>query len=240
MSQVSDKGESREQMKREIMSEIRRDERHRRTWGCLRWMLVKLGLFLVTLLIVAVGIAKTGLYEIPVLTNWLYQAGEPTRVVQPLMGYDDEQVMQGAMARAEYNGSTGLFSVNLTEKELSTLATGAVGVKDDNFDFTIKSAQMAVMEQGIEVFTVLSRPERDVTVKILVDPLVKDGKIVLDAKELQVGSLNMPSFLVSSVSKLISGQFMDSLATGLGELQDVQTKEGELTIIFKPQIKLFQ
>ena len=241
MTLVGNDGVGREKMKKEIIKEVRHDEKRRKAINCLGCLFLKLIFFLVVALLVAFGVAKTGLYEIPVLTNWLYHPGEPIRVVQPLIGSDGEQVMRNAMARAEYNAAVNLFSVNLTEQELTTLVVEAAAKQGGESGFEIKLVQMTVSEEGIELFAVSPRSERDVTIKSLIRPVVTEGKMLLDVRTLEIGALSIPGSFVSLVSKIVSGQLSDALslsASGLGELHEVRTEDKQLYIVFKPQLKL--
>ena len=58
-------------MKKEILSEIRHDERQRKVAGCLFWLAVKLVILAIPVVLAAVVIAKSGFYEVPLLSGWL-------------------------------------------------------------------------------------------------------------------------------------------------------------------------
>lgn len=241
---VGNGGVSREKMKKEIKEEIRRDEKRRKLVNCIGCLTLKLVVLLAVVLFTASLVAKTGLYEIPVLTNWLYHPSEPTRIVQPLIGYDGEQVMQNAMARAEYNGITSSFSISLSEQELTTIAAEAAEKSDNESGFAIKSVQMTVSTDGIELFAVSPRSERDVTIKSLFLPSISDnGKMIFDVKTLEIGALDIPGVLVSPVSRIISGQLSDTLSLtdgGLGELQEVRTEDKRLHLVFRLKLPFQQ
>ena len=233
---------TREKMKKEILGEIRIEERRRKRRNCLVWLGIKLLLLLIPLLLVAAMVAKSGFYDIPVLTNWLYAPSQPTRVVTPLVGFDSDMVVRQAMARAEYEAGVGRFKIYLTEQELTTLVQESLANIGPEAPLPVKSGQAAITEEGIELFLLTPRPERDVTVKTVLMPEIDEsGEVAMAISSLEIGSLNMPRFAVKLMSQALAKQLADALSmsdSGLGELRDVRVSDKRIDLEFKPTLKL--
>jgi hypothetical protein len=242
MPSVSDNPKaSREKMKKEILGEIRSEERRRKRLSCLVWLAIKLIIILIPIVLVTAMIAKSGFYDIPVLTNWLYAPSSPTRVVTPLVGFDSEMIVKQAMARAEYEASVNRFKVYLTEQELTSLLAESLARMDEDAPLPVKSGQAAITEEGIELFLLTPRAERDVTVKTGLMPTTKDGEITMEIRSLEIGSLDMPKFAVKLMSQALAKQLSDALSmaeSGLGELRDARVSEKRIDLEFQPTLKL--
>lgn len=242
MPSVSDNPASaREKMKKEIIGEIKSEERRRKRISCLVWLVVKLVIAMIPLVLVAAMVAKSGFYDIPVLTNWLYAPSSPTRVVTPLVGFDSEMIIKQAMARAQYEAGVGTFKVYLTEQELTSLLKESLARMDEDAPLPVKSGQAAITEEGIELFLLTPRPERDVTVKSVLMPTAESGEITMEIKSLEIGSLNMPKFAVKLMSQALAKQLSDALSMsegGLGELRDARVSDKRIDLEFKPTLKL--
>ncbi|MBN1585457.1 hypothetical protein JW899_03765 [Candidatus Uhrbacteria bacterium] len=241
MAIVGDGDGSREGLKREIRDEIRREDRHRRIRRWLFWLAVKLAVLATAVILAASLVARSGWYEVPLLSSWLYRPLEPIRIVVPLSGYGSEAVTGSALSRAEYDSASGDFAVDLTEQELTTLIAEAVTATADRSPVELRSVQATVDPEGIEVFAVAVRPKRDVTVRFLVAPRAENGKLILDITAVTVGSLDIPKVFVGLASKNLSGRLSEILPVGnggLGELREIRSGEGRVVLVFHPKFNL--
>ena len=106
----------------------------------------------------------------------------------------------------------------------------------------VKSGQAAITEEGIELFLLTPRPERDVTVKTVLMPEIDEsGEVAMAISSLEIGSLNMPRFAVKLMSQALAKQLADALSmsdSGLGELRDVRVSDKRIDLEFKPTLKL--
>jgi hypothetical protein len=237
-------GPSRSALKKEILDEIHHEERRRKLVSCIGCFTVKLIIVALPLLLMASMVAKTGLYDIPLMTQWLYEETEPTREVLPIVGYTSEQLVDRAMARAQYDAAVGVFRVELSENELTRMAQS--GLQDSgNATLTeIQDFQLLVNETtGMELFFRIPRSERLVPVKSTFKPAInpETGEFALEISSLEIGALDMPAFGVEMMSNLMATQLARALAFddgGLGELKDVGLTDDRLYLEFKPKLKL--
>lgn len=237
-------GTSQSALKKELLDELHHEERNRKLVSCIGCLTIKLIIVAIPLLLLAAMVAKTGLYDIPLMTQWLYAETEPTREVAPIVGYTSEQLVERAMARAEYEPSVGVFRIELSENELTRLAQSGLQNSGNAALEEIRDFQLLVDEaNGIELFFRILRPERDVPVKSVFQPAVspESGELVLEISSLEVGALSVPSFGVELLSDMMATQLARALAFddgGLGELQAVGLVENSLYMEFKPKLKL--
>lgn len=241
MAVIGGNGASRAEMKKEIIKEIHQEERQRKLISCIGCLTLKLLILAIPIVLVTVAVAKSGFYEVPLLSDWLYQPSSPERIVKPLVGYDSGQVLRVAMARAEFESAVGLLKVNLTEAELTTLVSAAAAANVDG-PMKINQAQMTCSKEGIELFAITPRPKRDVTIKVLFSPSITDeGKLNLEVKSMRIGGLNVPGVMLSLLSKALASQMTKALASaaaGAGELKGIRAGEKKLYLDFMPELKL--
>lgn len=236
MTEEEDKTDAaeREKFKKEVIREIRRGERRRKLLGCFGCLLVEIAIILIPVVWAASILARTGLAEVPLLTSRLYKPAEPSRVVTPIAGADTEQLMSAAAARAKYNASTGAVTIELKEAELTALIGGALSGQQGQLPFAVKSAQAAVLPEGLELFLVVPREGRDVGVRLLLGLGVSDqGKLDVRIKEGQIGGQALPDFVSQLASSALGPILGDALTDSLGEagtLTSIETRDGVLAV----------
>ncbi|MDD5251667.1 MAG: hypothetical protein PHT12_03455 [Patescibacteria group bacterium] len=233
----TEKNAEKEEMKKEIIGEIRRDERRRRLWSCVGCLFVEILIIAVPLYLVASIVAKTGVANVPVLTKWQYRPAAPTRIVTPDSRSTQAIIMEEA-ASAKPEPQLGLVRLRLTEAELTTMVRGAFAAAADQLPFPVSEAQLVVDTGRLELFLVSPRPERPVTVRASFRPNLVNGALKLEATEIVIGAWQLPSFAVDAIGKAIGeilGQAVTSGISSAGTIQEVKTEPGSLQIGLAPK-----
>lgn len=229
----------REQLKKEIIRDIRRGDRRRKLLSCLGCLVVEIAIILIPVIWVASFLARSGLVEVPMMSSRMYRPAEPSRVVAPLAGSTVEGMMSAAAARAKYNASTGVVTLELKEAELTTLVNNALAGAKGQLPFPVKSAQIAVLPEGLELFVVTPREGRDIGIRLLLDiEAIEQGKLKVTIKEAQVGGQSLPDFINSTVSSALGPTLGDALVSGLagaGTVASVELRDAALVIGFIPK-----
>ncbi|MBU1028938.1 hypothetical protein KKE28_01900, partial [Patescibacteria group bacterium] len=219
MTRQEDQLLDREQLKQEIKEEIKHDGRRKRIITVLITLFVMLAILSTPFLIVAVMAAKTGFVQIPVLTGWLYQPSNPTRLVVPLVGSDTETILNSAIARVDYNPNFNSLNFYLTEKELTTLLSSVINSEDKNpLPFQLDSVQAVLEDDRIEVYA-LTDGDNDSKVPILVSfvPRAEGGQLTIESVDVKIGAFKVPNFLAGLVVGSAANNLAGSVNSMLGD-----------------------
>jgi hypothetical protein len=230
----------REIIRQEVRAELRRENRARMIRGCAINLLLFALFFLLPAYYLASMVAKSGLVEVPLLTNWQYRPAEYTRRVVPLVGSNTEQIMRSVAAKATFDVSTSSIMLSMSEGQLTNLIMAAVHDAGDSLPFKISSIQAAILPGTIEIYAVIPRPERFVTAVIRFALAVTDGKIEVRAQQLQIGALQAPKALADMVTPVLSRGLNDLLtqsASGVGQISEISLQDGRMVIKLSPKGK---
>jgi len=223
----------REFIRQEVRAELRRENRARLIRGC------AINLLMFSIFIVAPAyylasiVAKTGLVEVPVLTDWQYHPAIYSRHVEPLVGSNTEQIMKSVAARAAFEPASSSISLSMSEEQLTTLAMAGLREAASALPVKISSIQAAILPGSIEVYVVIPRPERFVTATVRFAPAMVEGKVDLQVQQVLVGSYELPKSLVDMFTPTLSKSINDLLAQsvgGAGEISDIILQDGRMTI----------
>jgi hypothetical protein len=229
-----------EALKKEIKEELKEEAFRRKLVGCGACAVVLLIVIGVPVLLGASALAKTGFVNVPLFSKALYEPSQPLRTVTPLTGTSSEDVMRIAGLRIRYNETTAIASFTLTETELTTLAQN--GVRDappGSLPIAIRTAQVAVDPDLVEVFLISPRKERDATVRLRFTPDVREGDVVFDVREIVIGSYRVPL----SVGNLLFDAFVEptlrKVFEGAGPYErpvDIEAEDAKLRVDFRPML----
>ncbi len=220
----------RDELKQEIKKELRKEEKHKKRMACGGCALVVLLLIGVPTVFVASVFAKTGLVQVPVLSSALYAPATPTRTVLPLGAATSESILRLIVTRAKFDPHIGVVTFAVKEQELTTLLQHAVwGASEGSLPFKIRTGQVVVLPNAVEVFLVLPRKSGETTALARFQPIVREnGAIDFDVRELRVGSQQVPTWLanmlVSALDKFVTEPIRQQVAT-VGTLTDVKAGE---------------
>lgn len=232
--------ETRQALKKEIIEEMRQDARRRQTrkfFGCLFLVLLALA---IPVLFVAAQVAKTGLIEVPFLTSRLYQPARPVREIRPLIGYSSTDILLAAASKAKPTLTLGLVRMSFTEAELTTLARDGIAASGTSLPVPIKSIQIAVDPDAVEIFAVTTKYGRDVTIRARFFPWVDAGQLKITPKELIIGALNVPPSLSGLESLILEksiGNVLTSTINRVGRPVSIELEQGILRLQMVPNLQ---
>ncbi|HTM67976.1 MAG TPA: hypothetical protein VL426_01630 [Candidatus Binatia bacterium] len=231
--------EQREAIKTEIKQEMRQEERRqrlRRALTILLGVLIVLGLPTV---FVAAELAKTGFVDVPVFSAWLYKPSAPSRTVLPLYGSKPNDIYRVVGTKITYDPTTSLAKLPLTEQEITTLAqAGAATAPPNSLPFPVKSVQVAIDPDTVEIFAVSPQKKRDATVLVRFHPRVKDGHLSAEVEKIAIGSLVVPNKAGDLLFAAFGAIVNESVSRGIaqiGTLMSVETDKGIVRFVILPK-----
>lgn len=225
----------RAEIRREVKTEIKQETRRRRLRGFLGCLAFYLIIFGVPTAWLAVDVAKSGWYEVPALTNWLYQPTTPRREVRPLSGETADTVWGESQARIKFDAKTDLATIGFKETGLTTIMRDAAASRANILPVPVLSPQVSISSTDIELFFLTPRPSgRDVTVRVLFTPVAEDGKLAIRISRVTLGRYDVPRLLDGYVSKMLNdaltAQFESHLPTGFS-FNKVVLEDGRLSLV---------
>jgi len=230
--------EQREALKTEIKQEMRHEERRRRVVRLVSGLLIAFAIIAVPVLLVSWQLAKTGFYDVPVLAKRLYRPTEPSRTVLPLYGSKPDDIFRVVGTKIMYDPSTSLAKLPMTEAELTTIAQhGVAGAPPESLPFPIKTMQVAVDPEVVEIYVVSPQKNRDATVRVRFRPFVKDGSLKADVKEIAIGSLIVPKKVGEMLFSMFGAFVTESVAKSVGQvgrLNGIELDRGIVRFVFYP------
>lgn len=173
--------------------------------GCCVILLI---IFTAVLLFILVQVAKTGIVNIPFISDYVYKVPQPTRSV------DDEY----AKPNIEFNQTgTGTVMFEISEETLTYYIRQSL----QNNEYFAPSAQAAISQNGIEFFGFMQKPART-SITIVVVPFIVNGTLAYDIRDVKIGNSTLPVFMISAIQKTIEEKF------AMPQFKDIQFKTIEL------------
>lgn len=204
--------ELRQELRSEVEEEVRSNLR-RRTWrNALLRIFGCCGIYLVTLLAVpaflAYLVARTGLIDVPFLSDRVaHERAVPSTVaVTPV---DAGRLLTKKLSSVLPSGREFPERVTITfsESELSGLLRSALAADQRVPAITRNTAQVAVGTDEIELFArVTGSGNRESTVLLRGVPVLKDGKLIAEFREVAIGNLGIPRFIVNTIARSFLSQ----------------------------------
>lgn len=230
--------EDREALKKEIKQELRQEALRRKavSYGtCLALLLVAI---MIPVIYVGSLVARSGLAQVPLLSDWLYEPSVPVRVVRPLVGSDSTAVFGQVAAGATYEPAVDELRVGMDEQQVTTVIREAMNdaSAEGKLPFPVKDAQIAVTAEGMELFARIPRERRDATVLLRFTAAVERGKIRLDPTQLRLGALELPKSFASVVLGPAGSTVSEGISKGLrglGTITRVDLEDGTLTVVIR-------
>ena len=173
-------------MKGDILKAVRHDTRKGRgLWSCAAILVAIIFSFL------AIGAwmaAATGIVSVPLFSSLAYRAPAPSHAVAPGPSFEEYlRASAGAGSLADIPEGT------LTTIVRDALATNGQTWLDDH------GAQAARADGGVELYLPLRDNAQGTAIVALVDVSEADGKLSVSIRHASIGSLGVPSWLVSLV-----------------------------------------
>jgi len=189
--------------KRELSSEIKRETK--KGHPVLTCLIV---LILAVVLVVGwVGsvVAKTGLVELPALTQMFYSVPEPVRQVVPTQTFEEvmsDQLTELINERIQSVGGADIdrsLSLDL-EEDVLTASLQVLLANQDKYFETSEIQLAAVAPDQLELFMPLANNKLDSALTASLVPLIdQEGMLDLSIQSLRVGNLKLPNWTVGLI-----------------------------------------
>ncbi len=232
--------QERESIKKEIKQEIRSEDRRRRLMGCGGLLLIVLLAVGIPAFYVASQLAKTGFYDVPLLSRSLYKPSVPERTVVPLVGSKPDDIYRVLGTKVQYEAQTSQATFPVTESELTTIVQHSVAsAPPKSLPFPVRTVQVAIDPDKIEIYVISPQKNRDATVRIRVKPYVKGGELRADVIEIQIGSLILPQKIGDLLFSAFGALVTDSVSTAVsnvGRLVNIELDQGVVRFVIVPSI----
>jgi uncharacterized protein YpmS len=234
---------TRQELRDEIKKEVKHQARRRVVMTLVLYLVFFALMLGLPFLLLAGVAAKTGLYDVPVLTSWLYDPPAPTRTVVPLAGSNSDDILASMTARASFNEVLGIVELSLSEQELTTLIKQSVAdaAEAETLPFPLESVQVALLGDGVmEFYAVTEREGNQAPVLLQVAPHAVNGALELETVDFLIGSFDVPDFMTDMILDAVTSSLTEGLEQGLavvGGLDDIFVEEEKLRVELSPRIR---
>lgn len=171
------------------------------------------------------SLAATGLVEVPIMTALAFDKPAPDHVVKPSLVSPEDWLQNQVLSQATNRVLAGKpidgdLSLVVPESVMtSMLRASSSFFPGDKIPLEIKSGQIAVANDALEVFVPIS--ETETALKISIIPFLSDGGIGLELKSVKVGSMKVPSLIVKYALNNIVNLGVDKANSSLENLVDI-------------------
>jgi len=226
-----------QEVKGDVLKEVKMANRAHRPW--VTCSLIALFIFASFFIWITWIIAATGLVEVPLFTRFAYQSPTPIHEVQP--GVSVETLMQEnfstLLTQRLYEGGgviqDTVIELPIPEGSLTTSIRSLLEETDVPFIDT-NGIQVAIgPEFGIEVFAPLADSALGTAAVIRFDLSAVDGNIVITPKTIELGSLSIPAFILTSFFEPLIKEELNGLnnqLSGYASVDSISMEQGELIL----------
>jgi hypothetical protein len=233
LHEKSEKEKMKEEIREKVMDEIKDKKRKRRIIGC------SLIFMAVCLLFgfIGTGVAKSGLYEVPVLSKFFSSKATPQKliVLTPEELRDSEiditQKLKNQVEPKIEPGATGqkvAVSLKFTEREMTAFLKSL----ESSGESPLRNSQVVVTPDEIEVFGELYTPNKTY-LTVSFRPEIWENELTISLKKFKIGSLSLPV----SWGNFLANKFLESQMKSseeairkIGKLEKISLGAGELSI----------
>jgi len=232
---------TRGELKEEVRKEIRHESRRRFFVSCALYLVFFAFMLGLPFLLLAGIAAKTGLFQVPLLSGWLYEPSAPTRVVVPLVGSGPDAILASMAAKASFDPARGTAEMVLSEQELTTLLSASVTEASESGTLPIPLASMQAVLLGdgtMELYAITEREGNQAPVILTVTPEAVNGGLELQTEDFLIGAFDVPDFITNLVLDAFARSVTDSLESslsGAGTLDDIAIEEGNIRVYLAPR-----
>lgn len=202
-------------------------------------LLIALVVVLLILSVLAVLIAKTGVYTVPIFSSF-YHARPVTRVVEaPAIMPKDLLMKVNTQLRSATSTKGGDVSVTVSESELTGALKGAFETTLRRPGVIVDHSQIVVTPSGLEVAASVRNETMFVKVIATIVPILDSGKISFETKDVYLGDLKMPASALSQIERIAFGAEIGSFQATAGAygLKQFTLKDGAINLIFSTSTK---
>ncbi len=198
--------------------------------------------FLIVLIILAgfgsYILAKSGIIQIPYLSDKIYQEPKPVYIVQTAT-QDDKQIdmlstLKDSLVSSFANINTALNSkinLQLDDRQLTRLLSDQI-TQNNSLNSRIDYLQIAVLPQNLELFIKLKKPRNTILI-FEIAPKIVNNKINLEVISFKIGNLLMPNFLGQALIAPLGEKIINIAVTpflGFGQIQAIKLDYGKILV----------
>ncbi|KKR56119.1 hypothetical protein A2332_01125 [Candidatus Uhrbacteria bacterium RIFOXYB2_FULL_41_18] len=192
-------------------------------------------------------VAATGIVSIPFFSRIAYTKPEPLREVSagvPVETYIQTSVTTELASRLQQGRGQLLdpsIEVTLPENAL-TASLQSFSEAYGDYVIDVAHSQVVVDEDiGFEIFLPMRSSTQETAVKIQLMMIPEEGTILLDVKDVWIGSLHVPDMLVSFLASAFLERNMQQISSEFRQyvnLQSVEYNNGSLTLIGELSVEI--
>lgn len=202
--------------------------------NCTSCSVILILVFIVLGAVLALVMAKSGLWQLPFFSDYFYHAPQPVyQVADSSFSEADllSRLRQNATNEAlkQKKSSNLSLSLDLTESELTALLL-VQAKKNPELAQNIESGQIALTPTSAQLFLKAKSP-KNLIVTLDFVPEIKDNKLNLAVKDFKVGNLSLPGFLGELLVENMLSDTLNTLLSSmslLGKLESITLAEHKL------------
>ncbi|MDO8621961.1 MAG: hypothetical protein Q7R80_01910 [bacterium] len=214
-SKIEQAQEKVEQLRQDLRTQVEEEVRssiRKRTWrqfllrgiGCCGIYLVLL-LSIPTLLLYLV--ARTGLVDIPWLSERVAHERAPERMVAAAAAGNVEQLLAAKLRAVTVPGGSSMPPLTFSEAELTALLRMVLTESRSSFSAQATTAQVAIDRGAVELSGRIPGLGGAVTtVRVRGVPSIRDGRLAVEVSDVVVGNLGIPRFLAQTIARSLIDQ----------------------------------
>jgi len=224
-------------MKGEMVKEMQRKTRkHRPLITC---SIIAFALVIAIAAWIGWIVAGTGLVQVPLFTNLAYEKPVPDRVVVAGVPLEDliETELRSTLTERLQSGNGELLdnSVQLSVSEDSLTATLRSAIEEQAVPYVDSSnAQVTVHEDaGLQIYLPIENNPQETALVISLQAISQGGVLELALEDVVLGSVSIPSFILSSGLEPLLNKYLGDLNQALASyatISDFSYNEGWVEI----------
>lgn len=191
-------------------------------------------ILIVIAVLLLIGVAKTGLFKIPILSS-LYKGPEPTRLVEAGVMEPEAFIDQisASVSAAVQRGERGPYTVPFSEAELTAAVRGGLADVIREEQVIVERPQIVVTPEYIEASGKFYTDKATVDMLIQFVPVIEENELRFDISKAYLGDIPISPDLAHSMESLLFTRDFGAWSVNVGSvsLQDVNLKDGELELI---------
>jgi len=183
---------------------------------------------------ILIGVAKTGLFTIPIASG-LYHGPEPTRIVEAGVMDTDAFVDQisRSVSSAVLRGEKAPYTVPITEADLTAMARGGLADIIREERVIPEGTQIVVTPEYVEASGTFLMDAAKIDLLIQFIPVIEENELRFDISKAYLGDIPVSSDLAKSMESLLFTKDFAAWSVNMGSvsLRSVNLKDGELEFI---------
>lgn len=199
-----------------------------------KWLLVVLLTIVFVLMGIAILIAKTGVYQIPVLSTFYHERPLTRSINAPAIRPQVllDRATEALQSATSTKGADVL--VEFSEQEITGALKGALQTSLKRPGVNVDQSQIVATPTGLEVTAFVRNETMSVHLFAKIIPSVQNGRLVLDVKEVYLGDIPVPPSSLAQIERIVFGSEIGSFEARSGSygLKNVVLKDGSVELRF--------